>query len=174
MRLRKLAVPICLVPLAWSGGCATVSAPKADQATSTTMPPTTAANLADPDPQPGTTTTMPEPVEQSGDVVQPSAPPSTVSASSTIPPGSIANGPLPVNVGDVWWRLALCEDGGRNRWFPPYSGYFHFLPSTYQAYGGVGFPHEHDYETQLAVAQRLQSIEGWWPWPGCARKLGLL
>lgn len=103
-----------------------------------------------------------------------SSPPQRPSTTVTLPPNSVARSTLPVDLGDVWWRLAMCEDGGRNRWFPPYSGYFHFLPSTYQAYGGVGYPHEHDYETQLAVAQRLQAAEGWYPWPGCAAKLGLL
>ncbi len=77
----------------------------------------------------------------------------------------------PVN--DVWWALALCEDGGRNRDFGPYSGYFHFLPSTYHANGGTGQPSDDDYETQKAVAQRLQAREGWAPWPGCRAKLGL-
>ena len=74
---------------------------------------------------------------------------------------------------DIWWSLALCEDGGRNRDFGPYSGYFHFLPSTYHAYGGIGQPSHNSYEVQLAVAKRLQATEGWWPWPGCKAKLGL-
>ena len=75
---------------------------------------------------------------------------------------------------DVWWSLALCEDGGRNRWFPPYSGYFHFLPSTWNGIGYSGYPHEHDYETQREAAEELQARYGWGQWPGCARKLGLL
>lgn len=76
-------------------------------------------------------------------------------------------------VDDIWWALALCEDGGRNRDFGPYSGYFHFLPSTYRANGGSGQPSADDYETQKAVAQTLQAREGWAPWPGCRAKLGL-
>lgn len=74
---------------------------------------------------------------------------------------------------DVWWDLALCEDGGRNRDVGGYSGYFHFLPSTWAAAGGSGRPSDHDYATQLIVAVRLQAAAGWSPWPGCSRRLGL-
>jgi hypothetical protein len=81
--------------------------------------------------------------------------------------------PVAAPADDVWWALALCEDGGRNRDFGPYSGYFHFLPSTYHANGGTGQPSDDDYETQKAVAMRLQAREGWAPWPGCRAKLGL-
>ncbi len=75
---------------------------------------------------------------------------------------------------DIWWKLALCEDGGKNRWFPPYSGYFHFLPSTWQGLGLTGYPHDHTYEEQKAGAIDLQARSGWGQWPGCASKLGLL
>ena len=75
---------------------------------------------------------------------------------------------------DIWWLLALCEDGGKNRYFAPYSGYFHFLPSTYYSVGGVNLPHEDSYETQKGFAIKLQKQSGWGQWPGCARKLGLL
>lgn len=74
---------------------------------------------------------------------------------------------------DVWWQLALCEDGGKNRTFNSFHGYFHFMLETWWGVGGTGEPQEHDYETQKHFAQKLQSIEGWWPWPGCKIKLGL-
>jgi hypothetical protein len=74
---------------------------------------------------------------------------------------------------DIWWQLALCEDGGKNRQFGSYHGYFHFALATWHGVGGDGAPEDYDYATQLHFAQILQRQEGWWPWPGCKAKLGL-
>lgn len=93
----------------------------------------------------------------------------TLPTPTTRPPTTVASAPA----NDIWWALALCEDSGRNRYFEPYSGYFHFLPSTYRSVGGTGMPHDDDYETQKGFAIKLQERDGWNPWPGCARKLGL-
>jgi hypothetical protein len=55
----------------------------------------------------------------------------------------------------VWWRVALCEEGGRN---DPTYGYFGILPSSWLAYGGGayaptagGMP----WDTQVAIAERI-------------------
>lgn len=133
-------------------------------------PPTpTTTTTAEPAAVPAPPTSAPE-VEAVHSSVAPSGAGPMPATTPTVRPTQLA--PV-VHDDDVWWSLALCEDGGRNRDFGPYSGYFHFLPSTYHAYGGEGQPSGDDYATQLAVAQRLQSVEGWAPWPGCLAKLGL-
>ena len=90
--------------------------------------------------------------------------------------GTTATTTTAVDDGSVWWRLAQCESGGNpaintgNGFY----GAFQFTLPTWQAMGGTGYPHEHSYETQLAMAQQLQARSGWGQWPGCAAKLGLL
>lgn len=74
---------------------------------------------------------------------------------------------------DVWTKLAACESGNRNYTAGPFYGYFQFLPSTWRAMGGTGLPSDHSYETQKAMAQKLQLRSGWGQWPACSRKLGL-
>jgi hypothetical protein len=123
--------------------------------------PSTTTTTVAPEPEP-TTTVAPVVVRRTTTTVELPSPQSRTTGRGSEPPAN-----------DVWWSLALCEDEGRNRDFGPYSGYFHFLPSTYHAYGGVGQPSANSYEAQRAVAQRLQAVEGWWPWPGCKAKLGL-
>ena len=99
----------------------------------------------------------------------------TASASSA-PGGSASGGSSIVADGSGWASLAQCESGGNphintgNGFY----GAFQFTLSTWQAMGGTGYPHEHSYETQLAMAQQLQARSGWGQWPGCAAKLGLL
>lgn len=78
--------------------------------------------------------------------------------------------------GDIWWRLALCESGGRQRATSPsgrYLGYFQFVMSTWRAYGGTGDPRDHSYTEQLAVAKRVQRGQSWAAWPVCSRKIGV-
>lgn len=90
--------------------------------------------------------------------------------------GSASGGSAIVADGSVWASLAQCESGGNphintgNGFY----GAFQFTLPTWQAMGGTGYPHEHSYETQLAMAQQLQARSGWGQWPGCAAKLGLL
>lgn len=74
---------------------------------------------------------------------------------------------------DIWWQLALCEDGGRNRQYGPFHGYFHFMLETWWGVGGTGNPEDHSYEEQKYRAQILQRRSGWGQWPGCRAKLGL-
>jgi hypothetical protein len=74
---------------------------------------------------------------------------------------------------DVWTALARCESGMRNDGGGPYFGYFQFSAGTWRSLGYDGLPHQHDYATQLAAAQRLQARSGWGQWPACSRRIGL-
>lgn len=98
-------------------------------------------------------------------------PPTTTSPPTTAPASPVAA------TGDVWWDLAGCETG--YKYDNPntgngYFGFFQFDLPTWQGVGGPGYPHHHDYSTQLHYAKILQSQRGWEPWPTCARKLGLI
>ena len=77
--------------------------------------------------------------------------------------------------GGVWDQLAQCEAGG-NWAINTGNGYYgglQFNKGTWQAYGGVGLPHQASREEQIAVAERVQAAQGWGAWPSCTRKLGL-
>ena len=77
--------------------------------------------------------------------------------------------------GDVWWQLAQCESGGdwsANTGNGYYGGLQHSL-TTWRAFGGSGYPHEHSAAAQIAVATRVQAAQGWGAWPACSEKLGL-
>ena len=76
----------------------------------------------------------------------------------------------------VWDSLANCESGG-NWAINTGNGYYgglQFSLSTWQAYGGPGYPHQQSRETQIAVAERLRAATGGYgSWPHCASVLGL-
>lgn len=75
----------------------------------------------------------------------------------------------------VWDRLADCESGGNwsiNTGNGFYGG-LQFTLTSWRAVGGTGFPHQHPREEQIFRAERLQDLQGWGAWPGCARRLGL-
>jgi hypothetical protein len=83
----------------------------------------------------------------------------------------------PVSDGSVWDQLAQCESGG-NWSINTGNGYYgglQFSLSTWQAYGGTGYPHENSREQQIAVATRLRDANGgsYGSWPHCAAQLGL-
>jgi hypothetical protein len=81
----------------------------------------------------------------------------------------------PVDSGSVWDALAGCESGG-NWAINTGNGYYgglQFSLSSWQAVGGVGYPHEASRETQIAMGERLRASGGWGHWPACSRKLGL-
>jgi resuscitation-promoting factor RpfB len=89
---------------------------------------------------------------------------------------SVGTKPRPtVASGGVWDKLAQCEAGGN--WAANtgngYYGGLQFLPKTWNAFGGSGMPHTASREEQIAVAERVQSSQGWGAWGGCSRKLGL-
>ena len=79
--------------------------------------------------------------------------------------------------GSVWDQLAQCESGGD--WSintgNGYYGGLQFNLSTWQAYGGTGYPHEHSREEQIAVAIKVRDANGgsYGSWPHCAAQLGL-
>ncbi|MPZ63390.1 MAG: DUF348 domain-containing protein [Propionibacteriales bacterium] len=76
----------------------------------------------------------------------------------------------------VWYQLAECESGGD--WSintgNGYYGGLQFNLSTWQAYGGTGYPHEHPASVQIAIAEKLRDANGGYgAWPACAAELGL-
>lgn len=86
-----------------------------------------------------------------------------------------AGNAAPVPAGSVWDRLAQCEAGGD--WSintgNGYYGGLQFHPTSWRAVGGTGLPHHHSREEQIYRGQKLQALQGWGAWPGCARQLGL-
>jgi resuscitation-promoting factor RpfA len=75
----------------------------------------------------------------------------------------------------VWAALAECESGGD--WSintgNGYYGGLQFLPSSWEAAGGTGMPHEASPEEQIRVAENLLEMQGWGAWPACSAELGL-
>jgi resuscitation-promoting factor RpfB len=72
--------------------------------------------------------------------------------------------------GTVWDAIAQCESGGN--WAANtgngYYGGLQFSLSTWQAYGGSGYPHTQSREAQIAVAERVAAAEGGYgAWPHC-------
>lgn len=83
----------------------------------------------------------------------------------------------------VWDTLANCEtedydtpqaDANWHDPDPPYYGGLQFTLSSWRGVGGKGLPNEATRTEQIMRGKRLQAIQGWGAWPGCARKLGLL
>ena len=72
--------------------------------------------------------------------------------------------------GTVWDAIAQCESGGN--WAANtgngYYGGLQFSLSTWQAYGGTGYPHQQSREAQIAIAERVRAAEGGYgAWPHC-------
>lgn len=107
--------------------------------------------------------------------IPPTTEPATTQPTYPSPPTSRNSYVQPtIPVADIWWQLALCETGGTNAdTGNGYSGYFQFLDSTWRSVGYFGRAVDHNYETQVAGAQILQSRSGWGQWPSCSRQLGL-
>ena len=76
----------------------------------------------------------------------------------------------------VWDSLAQCESGG-NWAINTGNGYYgglQFNLSTWQAYGGTGYPHQASRETQIAIATKVRDANGGYgAWPACSASLGL-
>jgi Transglycosylase-like domain len=77
----------------------------------------------------------------------------------------------------VWDDLARCESGG-NWAINTGNGYYgglQFSLSTWQSYGGSGYPHENSRETQIMIAERVRAADGggYSSWPACSQSLGL-
>jgi uncharacterized protein YabE (DUF348 family) len=77
----------------------------------------------------------------------------------------------------VWDQLAQCESGGN--WATNtgngYYGGLQFSLSTWQSYGGTGYPHQASRETQIMIAERVRAADGggYSSWPACSQSLGL-
>jgi hypothetical protein len=71
--------------------------------------------------------------------------------------------------------LRQCESGGNYsiNTGNGYYGAYQFSAGTWRSLGYSGLPHQASPATQDAAAAKLQASQGWRPWPGCARKLGL-
>jgi len=94
------------------------------------------------------------------------------------PPPPPSGGGGSVGAG-VWDRLAGCESGG-NWSINTGNGYYgglQFSYGTWLAYGGGAYGETANLasrDQQIAVAERLRADSGFYPWPACARKLGLI
>lgn len=71
-------------------------------------------------------------------------------------------------------RLRMCESGGDyTLQGQRYSGAYQFSVPTWRSLGYEGMAHEAPPEVQDEAAHRLQTRDGWRPWPACSRRLGL-
>ncbi len=79
---------------------------------------------------------------------------------------------------ETWLKVSQCESNG-NWSINTGNGFYGGLQFTRQSWvgaGGLEYAARADLATplqQIIVANRLQKIQGWRAWPGCARKLGL-
>jgi hypothetical protein len=84
--------------------------------------------------------------------------------------------PVVVAGSDVWAQLRYCEAGGiynRNSG-NGYYGAYQFDLSTWGGWGGYARADLAPPAVQDAKARETQARRGWYPWPACARKLGLI
>ncbi|MFH8753539.1 transglycosylase family protein [Streptomyces rimosus] len=78
----------------------------------------------------------------------------------------------------VWNCIAECESGGdwRKNTGNTYFGGLQFRQSTWKEHGGLAYAPRADLATreqQIAVARRVQRVQGWSAWPYCAKRFGL-
>ncbi|MET9439499.1 transglycosylase family protein [Streptomyces sp. NPDC006610] len=79
--------------------------------------------------------------------------------------------------GGVWDRIAQCESGG-NWHINTGNGYYgglQFSAGTWRAFGGAAYAPRADLATrdqQIAVATKVQRVQGWGAWPTCAARAG--
>ncbi len=102
------------------------------------------------------------------------APRDRIVAVGTKEPAPVANY---VSGSTVWDQLAECESGG-NWAINTGNGYYgglQFSLSTWQSYGGPGYPHTASRETQIMIAERVRAADGggYSSWPACSQSLGL-
>lgn len=84
--------------------------------------------------------------------------------------------PVAVSGSGVWWCIAVHESGGNpaENTGNGFYGAFQFTLSSWRgAGGGPGLPSSYSYGAQLAVAQRLQQMQGWGAWPNTSRMCGV-
>lgn len=77
----------------------------------------------------------------------------------------------------VWDRIAQCESGGR--WDINTGNGFHgglqFSPTTWTGFGGGAFApvaYKATKAQQIAIAVKVQAVQGWGAWPVCSVKAG--
>ncbi|MET7988693.1 MULTISPECIES: transglycosylase family protein [unclassified Streptomyces] len=77
----------------------------------------------------------------------------------------------------VWDRIAQCESGG-NWHINTGNGYYgglQFSAGTWRAYGGTAYAPTADKASrggQIAIANKVQSAQGWGAWPTCSARAG--
>lgn len=78
--------------------------------------------------------------------------------------------------GDIWYQLRLCEAGNdyRRNSGNGYYGAYQFSISSWNNFKGYARADLAPPEIQDMKAQETQARRGWYPWPSCARKLGLI
>jgi hypothetical protein len=79
-------------------------------------------------------------------------------------------------LGDAWASLRACEAGGdytRNSG-NGYYGAYQFDIQTWGNFDGYVRPDLAPATVQDTKAQQVQAVRGWYPWPACSYKLGLL
>jgi hypothetical protein len=75
----------------------------------------------------------------------------------------------------VWDSIAQCESNS-NWQINTGNGYYgglQFTLSSWRAFGGTGYPNQASRDEQIAIAQKLQSSQGWSAWPVCSARIGL-
>lgn len=73
-----------------------------------------------------------------------------------------------------WDMLAQCESTG-NWQINSGNGYYggvQFNLSTWQAYGGSGYPHQNSKAEQIRIAEKVLEAQGPNAWPSCTEKTG--
>ena len=81
-----------------------------------------------------------------------------------------------IDTGDAWAQLRFCESGGNyaDNTGNGFYGAYQFDYGTWGGYGGYATADQAPPAVQDAKAQATQAARGWYPWPACARKLGLI
>jgi hypothetical protein len=84
--------------------------------------------------------------------------------------------PVVIPGSDVWAMLRYCESGGdyTKNTGNGYYGAYQYSISTWANYKGYVRPDLAPPAIQDEKAKITQAARGWYPWPGCARKLGLI
>jgi LysM repeat protein len=91
--------------------------------------------------------------------------------------GGIAAGTAPAEAASTstWDRIAQCESSG-NWHIDTGNGYYgglQFSMGTWRAHGGTGNPAHASKSTQISIAEKVLSSQGWGAWPACSSRLGL-
>ena len=100
----------------------------------------------------------------------------TIAGALAVAPMALAPGTANAQSVD-WDAVAACESGG-NWAINTGNGYYgglQFSLSTWQGYGGTGYPHQHSREYQIMIAERVRAADGggYSSWPACSQSLGL-